>query len=600
MANTNQKTEKGLAEKEIMKKYIEELIQNILKIEEEKGKALSKNKISALKNMIARKYTLSKPPRDVDIMLSATKEQRDKLKHLKSKPTRSLSGVAVVAVMTKPMKCPHGKCVFCPGGVASEFGDTPQSYTGYEPSTRRARRNNFDPFMIVFNRLEQYVLSGHNPNKVDCIIMGGTFPSYDEVYQYEVVIEIYAAMNAFSTLFYQDQEIDFDSFKKWFYLPHDTEDENLGAKILKKIKDFKENYMKVLNEQYSDYKDRLTYVKKENEHSAIRCIGLTQETRPDYGLLEHANMMLTLGTTRVEIGVQSVFNDILKKSGRGHSVEDTIISTKILKDLGFKINYHMMIGMPGSDEEKDQASFQKIFSDADFKPDMLKIYPCLVMKGTKLYDDYLQGLYTPYTFEKAIEILAKIVSEVPEYCRIMRIQRDIPSTMIEDGIKKTNLKEYIDQYMKEKKLTCRDIRSREISRIKKTLLKKPDYKINVKKYDASGGEEFFITAEDDANDLLIGFCRLRFIHEVLREEFTERSAIIRELHVYGAALNLGEQNEISLQHKGWGKKLVHKAEEICKEYGKDKLLVISGVGVKEYYRKLGYSDDGPYVSKLLR
>ena len=600
MANSNEKLFINLDKEKQMKLYLDELISEIIKIEKEENKQLTKQKISNLKNKLARKYLLKKPPRDIDIILTANNEQLKILKHLRSKPTRSLSGVSPIAVMTKPMPCPHGKCVFCPGGVDSNYGDTPQSYTGKEPSARRAIRNDYDAFRIVFNRLEQYVLQGHNPNKADVIIMGGTFSSFPVDYQYDFVIRIFLAMNVFSELFYADQKLDFDKFKTWFKLPHDEDDPEISKYLKEKIIALEKNNL----DQISDLsqEEQLEFVKKINETSAIRCIGLTQETKPDQALLEHANRMLTLGTTRVELGIQTIYEDVLQESNRGHTLQESIDATKILKDLGFKINYHMMIGMPGSNKEKDFKSLTDIFTDERFMPDMLKIYPCLVLPGTKLYEDFKKGLYKPYTLDEAVELIGKSLSKVPEFCRIMRIQRDIPSTLVEGGVKKTNLKQYVEKYMEANNLKLRDIRSREIARIKIKELKEPRFEIKVLEYDSSGSKEYFISAEDVNNDVLIGFCRLRLINNKLRPEFTENSSIIRELHVYGSALNLGEHESYADktgQHKGWGKKLVAKAEEISMQNKRDKILIISGVGVKEYYRKLGYVDDGVYVSKTL-
>jgi len=588
--------------KEEIKEYLEDLIQNIIAIEKDLGKNLTKNKISDLKNKIARKYKISKPPRDMDLMLFASKEQLEVLKHLKCKPSRSLSGVAVVAVMTKPHKCPHGKCVFCPGGISSEYGDTPQSYTGFEPSARRAIRNKYDSFLIVINRLVQYIIGGHSPNKVDCIIMGGNFPSYDFSYQLEVVTKVFGAMNAFSDLFYKNGELDLVMFKDFFELPHDPDDPDISPRVQKRMKDLEIEYFKgrtIFSEE------DLEMEKNKNETAAIRCIGLTQETRPDYCTIDYANRMLDLGTTRVEIGVQSIFDDVLRKSNRGHNCESTIIATKTLKDLGFKINYHMMLGMPQSNEEKDIISFKEIFSNPKFKPDMLKIYPLLVIPGTITHEEYLNGNYVPYSFETTVKLLAEIMSLVPEYCRVMRIQRDIPSNLISGGIKNTNLKQFVEKYMAENNIVSREIRTRESCRInlKSKTRKDPIYEIKIKEYDASDGKEFFMSYEDVVNDEIIGYCRMRFISEVLRKEFTSKSAIIRELHVNGSALNFGQKEgnyaDDSLQHKGVGKNLLLKAEELAIKNNKEKMLVISGVGVKEYYKKFGYSYDGPYMSKTL-
>jgi elongator complex protein 3 len=352
----------------------------------------------------------------------------------------------------------------------------------------------------------------------------------------------------------------------------------------------------------TDKKDVLERAKEINETTAIRCIGLTEETRPDCSFLVHANQMLDHGVTRVELGVQSVYNEVLDITFRAHTVEDSAKATQVLKDLGFKVNFHMMTAMPLTTPEMDKQNLHEIFENPAFKPDMLKVYPTLVMPGTKLFTDYKAGKYIPMRLEATSKMLGDFLPFVPPYCRIMRIQRDIPSTLVADGVLKTNLKQYVDQYMDEKGLVCRDIRAREIARLKITDPKPPVNEIIILEYEASGGTEFFISMEDTANDILHGFCRLRFPKECLRSEFTPTSAIIRELHVYGSALNIGEGEsyaETSSQHKGFGKQLMAKAEEICKAQGKDKLLVISGVGVREYYRKLGYMNDGPYVSKAL-
>ncbi len=604
--------------------YFKELIKYLLE-EEKKGNKIAKNKMSAIKGKLCRKFKLMAPPKDTEVLMSASKEDLETLKFLKSKPTRSLSGVAVVAVMTRPEKCPHGKCTFCPGGVCSNFGDTPQSYTGFEPATRRAIRNDYDAFLQVFNRLEQYILSGHNPNKVDLIIMGGTFPSYNLDYQYEFVINLFLAMNVFSKLFYykaknetilasgkDDSELDYAKYKTWFLLPHTTDNKEIEVKLKKKIYQLKEKSLKSIkyssNLSIAEKEKILEKLKKQNEFAAIRCIGLTQETRPDYAKLEHAKQMLLEGTTRVELGVQSVYNEILDISGRGHTVEDSIKATAILKDLGFKINYHVMLGLPGSNKKKDLECLNTLFSDPNFKPDMLKIYPCLLIKGTKLYEDFKLGKYQPISLEDSAEIIGKFLDKVPTYVRVMRIQRDIPSTLVEGGVHRTNLRQYVDQFMLKNKLVSKEIRAREILRHNQIKDSK-NIEIKTIEYDASGGKEFFISAEDFENKILIGFCRLRFVSNNLDKlgiakmvpEIKGNSAIIRELHVYGSALNLGGEASYSEtgQHKGWGKKLVLEAEKIAKQNKKTKLLVISGVGVKEYYRKLGYVDDGCYVSKSL-
>lgn len=594
----------GMADEDKAREYFKELVATIIEYETTNNAPMDKTHVSQLKNTLAKKHQLKKPPRDMDVLLTADIKDLDKLKTLKAKPTRSLSGVAVVAVMTAPKRCPHGTCTFCPGGLDSFYGDTPQSYTGFEPSTRRAIRNDYNPFLIVINRLEQYVLTGHNPNKVDCIIMGGTFPSYAKSYKYNFVIRLYAAMNAFSKLFYKDNQLDYKAFRDWFELPHPVDDKEIGQRLKQKMLDLEKECMEKLYAKYDmkDYSGILKEVQKVNETAAIRCIGLTEETKPEYSLLKQGNEMLEHGVTRIEIGVQTTFDDVLIATNRGHGVQECIDATQIMKDLGLKVNHHIMIGMPGNDLARDNDCLHRLFDDPDFKPDMLKIYPCLVMPGTPVYDDYKAGKFKPIELDKAAEMIGDFFPKIPEYCRVMRIQRDIPSTLVEGGVMKTNLKQYVEEHMKKKGLVGKEIRTREIARIHKKKFVEPEYDIKVLEYDASNGKEFFISAEDTANDILLGFCRLRFPYQFLREEITPTSAIIREVHVYGAALQVGESNssDKNAQHKGWGKKLVAKAEEIAKSAGKDKMLVISGIGVRQYYmEQLGYDYDGPYVSKHL-
>jgi len=256
-----------------------------------------------------------------------------------------------------------------------------------------------------------------------------------------------------------------------------------------------------------------------------------------------------------------------------------------------------MLGLPGVDLKRDIDGLNALFTDTDYCPDMLKLYPLMVMPGTLLQKDFEDGSFKPISTSEAAEVIADFLPEVEPYCRVMRVQRDIPSYKILGGVDKTNLRQYVDNLMKTKGTESRDIRARETGRSKKT--DKPSIVLVVQEYESSGGKEFFISMEDIANDTIAGFCRLRFPGKQLRDEITSTTAIIRELHVYGAAIGLGDHDEGSSQHKGFGKKLMAKAEEIAKENGYDKMIVISGIGVKEYYRILGYADDGPYLGKTL-
>jgi len=568
-----------------MENYEKQYFDEILKIL--KQKKLSKQEISKLKIKLCRKYHINIPT-DIRILLSADVKDRKLLKHLITKPTRTISGVAVCAIMTKPIKCPHGKCAICPGGPGSVFGNMPQSYTGKEPAARRAIRNNFDPYLQVINRLEQYIMTGHAPDKIELIIMGGTFPSFKKTYQDYFIKYALKAMNDFSKMFFRNNKLNLEKFKKFFEMPGNFQDDARVKRIQKKL-------MKLKN------KTTLEKEQKRNENSKIRCVGLTIETRPDFAKLKHVNQMLRLGATRVELGVQTVYDDVLEKIERGHSVMDSIDATKTLKNTGFKVNYHMMPGLPGSGKKKDINSFKKIFSDNNFKPDMLKIYPCMVLKGTKVYKWWKNKKYTPITTKKAVDIITEIKRFVPRYVRIMRVQRDIPTQVTEAGVDRNNLRQYVEKALEEKQIKCKCIRCREVGhKIKKEKIKvdSKNVKLNVFDYDASNGKEFFISFDDMKNDALIGFCRLRFPNQCLRKEITKNSALIRELHVFGSAVSIGMRGDI--QHAGYGKKLLAKAEQIAIKNKKDKIVVISGIGVRNYYRKIGYKKQGPYMVKKLK
>ena len=336
-----------------------ELIAWILK-EKPTPESLAKKKLQLSARVHAKRI-----PSNFDIFLRAKKSQLPKLRpYLKTKPTRTLSGVTVVAVMSKPRKCPHGKCSICPGGPNSTFGNTPQSYTGHEPAAMRAARNHFDAFLQVFNRLEQYTVLGHPLEKVELIIMGGTFPSYPINYQDKFVRDAFQAMNTFSKLFMKNNELLIDKFRDFFELPGDIGSMSRVKRIHKKIRKLKKD-------------NSLEYEQKKNENGVVKCVAMCIETRPDYCKEKHILQMLKLGCTRVELGVQSLEDDVLKKIKRGHDVQESIDATLRLKKANLKVGYHLMIGLPGSTQRKDIDMFKTVFSDDYFKPDFLKIYPCL-------------------------------------------------------------------------------------------------------------------------------------------------------------------------------------------------------------------------------
>ena len=534
-----------------------------------------------IKVELAKKFNVKKIPSMIDILLHASPDEIKTL-NLVTKPIRTLSGVVPVAIMTKPASCPHGRCTYCPGGLNSIFGDVPQSYTGHEPATMRGIRNNYDAYLQVFNRLEQYIILGQSVDKAEVIVMGGTFLAMPKEYKESFIKDTFRAMNDFSQIFFKEDNFDILKFKEFFELPGIVGNKERAERIHKKLYKLKGN-------------SSLDEEKAKNEFAKVRCIGLTIETKPDFGMLEHGNEMLNYGCTRVELGVQSVYEDVIQAVHRGHTVADSIKSLQILKDLGFKINAHYMPGLPFTDKKRDLSGMKQLFDNSDFRPDMLKIYPCMVSKGTKLYEDYEAKKFVPLSTDDAAELIAEFKKFVPEYCRIQRIQRDVPTKFWDGGVGITNLRQYIHEKFKPacKCIRCREPKGKKISW--------DDVKIITREYEASKGTEFFISAEDTKNDIILGFCRLRKPSACLRKEITPNTTIIRELHVYGSAVSVGEESKGNVQHKGLGKKLLAEAEKLAvKKFNADKMMVISGIGVREYYKKLGYQNDGLYVSKKLK
>ena len=504
--------------------------------------------LNLLKKETAIQHKLSKIPSNSLIIRSLRPEEKKKLLPLlKRKTTRTISGVTVIAVMTKPYACPQdAPCAYCPGGPAL---GVPQSYTGFEPAAMRGLQNEFNPFLQVETRIGQLKAIGHEVDKIELIIMGGTFPA--------------------SPLDYQE----------WFV-------------------------KRCLDAITGVNSENLEEAKKNAEHGAIRNVGITVETRPDWGKEVHVDHMLGMGVTRVEMGVQNPDDTIYRLVGRKHTVRDVVQSTRIMKDSGLKTVYHMMPGLPGSDRKKDLQAFKKIFTDPRFKPDMVKIYPCLVLKKTRAYEWYREKTYHPYTSEAAADLVAEIKKNVPRWIRIMRVQRDIPANMIIAGVKKSNLRQLVQTVMEKKGYKCNCIRCREVGHRTgiNTRIDEDSIEMLVTRYEASDGLETFISAEETKNDILIGYARLRLPSEKAhrKEVKTKACSIVRELHIYGSLVPIGKHSNEAWQHKGFGSRLMAKAESITrKEYGLKKILVISALGTKQYYRKLGYRPDGVYMSKTL-
>lgn len=541
-----------------------------------------------LRDSLARKLRPKELPSLVTIFAKANNEQKLYLKKiLKTKPNRTLSGVSPIAVMTMPSNCPpQAKCIFCPGGINSQFGNTPKSYTGNEPASMRARRNLYDSYLQVFNRLEHYILLNQDVSKCDVIVMGGTFTAFAKQYQEEFVKYIFKAMNDFSEIFFKNGEFDYEKFSEFFELDKEFKDSERVQEVINKILKFKGK---------CDLKEE----QLKNEKSNCRVIGLTLETRPDCVDLEIGNFMLDLGATRIELGIQSTDDKVLDFMKRGHGNKESIEAIKLLKDLGFKLNLHYMIF--DNDVEKEVNDMKKLFSDENYVPDMLKIYPCMIFPGTELYKYFKEGKYQEVKTEKAAEIIAEFKRYIEPYTRVQRIQRDIPTKFSEGGVDRSNLRQYVEKLCKEKGIKCKCIRCREVDRVlsKNNNIKIGEIQFKINHYRASGGDEFFISAEDFDNDIIFGYCRLRFPSESLKKEITKNSGIIRELHIYSNSVTIGKVSDASFQHKGIGRKLLKMAEEISMEHKKEKILIISGVGVREYFRKFGYERENTYMVKSL-
>ena len=536
------------------------------------GKISTRRDLEVRKRQLCRELKLSRFMSNADILEYATDEEKELVSDtLKKKPTRTKSGVAIVAVMCHPHKCPHGRCLYCP-----ESDIAPPSYTGEEPAALRGRMFEYHPYVQCFNRLAQLKKIGHPIDKVELIIMGGTFPSRGLCYQEWFVSQCLKAMTDFGLILENNAEFEIDK---------------------KLIREFEKGIVKTYPP--NDYV-LIDDIQLANENSKVRCVGMTFETRPDYCKKEHINRMLDFGVTRVELGVQTLSDELYEKVKRGHTIADVIESNQLLRDSAIKVAMHMMPGLFVRQKE-DLKMFKQLFSDENFKPDMLKIYPCLVTKGSEIYDMWQEGIYSPYTDEEAVDLIVEIKKILPKWVRTMRIQRDIPSTLIEAGVQKSNLGELVYNKLDENHTNCQCIRCREIGHKKTnenyTL---DDFRLFKESYNACGGEETFISIEDKNEESIAGFLRFRIPSQnTFRPEITDKTALIRELHVYGNMIQIGNKNPSIGQHTGFGEKLLMEAENLAIDNNKDEIAIISGIGTRNYYRKFGYERKGPYMAKKL-
>lgn len=511
------------------------------KAEIKRGSVESKKDIEVLKRKLAKKYGI-RVPKNPELIELINDESLRQI--LSIKPVRSISGVNILTVVAPAFWCP-GKCIYCP-----TFPNVPKSYTPNEPAIQRAIRNNYDSYKQTLDRLHQFEIMGHLDKgaKIEVIILGGTFLALDKDFRYNFVKGIYDALNGKSS-------------------------------------------------------ETLEEAQKINENGRYRCVNLTIETRPDFCFEKHVDDMLSYGTTRVEIGVQSVYDDVLEFVRREHTVNDVKKATKIARNAGLKITYHIMPNLPKSDLDRDLEMFRILFEDPDFRPDFLKIYPLQLFKNTPLYKLYEQGKFRLYTEEELVELLAKAKKFIPKYVRIQRLGRDIPLNDVDVAYPHTNLREYVRKKAAEMGISCKCIRCREVGfKLKHGIV--PDWK-NVKMnrldYEANGGLEIFLSFEDNKTDTIFGYLRLRIPNESHRMEINNKSTIVRELKVMGPEVPVGSIPEFfQVQHRGFGKQLMLEAERITlEEFNRNKVVVISAVGTRNYYRKLGYRREGPYMVKYL-
>ena len=506
---------------------------------------ISSSDVQRIKISVSKKYGLSNIPKNSAILAAAPSEDYERLRQiLQVKPTRTLSGVAPIAVMTSPHPCPHGICLPCPGGPEHPF-QSPQSYTGEEPAALRGREFGFDPYVQVQARLSQFQLLGHHIDKAELIVMGGTITARDPDYQEWFMRGCIRAMNEYG---------------------HEPEGDTLSYEELC----------------------------RRNESADVRCIAATFETRPDWCLPDHIDRMLSLGVTKVELGVQHVQDRILEFNRRGHGVAETIAANGQLRDAGNKVGFHIMPNLPSASMEDDRAMFRELFDNPDYRPDFIKIYPTLVTPGSEIESLWERGEYETYPEEDLIQLIAYGKSCLPEYVRLQRVQRDIPAKLIVSGSHHSNFRQLAHEYLIREGGKCRCIRCREAGR----NIVEADASIEVLEYECCKGTEYFISAV--AEDVLIGFVRLRYPHKAWRMEI-EGSALIRELHVYGSMVPLSREGETGheWQHRQFGNRLLEKAEEIASDAGYSEIAVMSGIGVRPYYRRHGYERSGPYMSKRL-
>jgi elongator complex protein 3 len=516
----------------------------------------------------------------------------DLVEFLKRKPIRSSSGVTPVTVLTKPFPCP-GTCIFCPNDIRM-----PKSYLSDEPGAQRAEMNAFDPYLQTYSRILALSTSGHNTDKIEMIILGGTWSFYPESYQIWFIKRVFEALHDFGQGINRCEEIE-ARLKDSRLHPSNLVEGQLDGR------DLTQTYNQAVAVLYPNELrredieaatwDELEVLHQENEAAACRVVGLVIETRPDYLDAAEALRLRRLGCTKIQIGIQSMDDEVLALNKRGHRVERTGQAIRALRAAGFKIHAHWMPNLYGSSPQQDIEDYQRLFSDPDIKPDELKVYPCSLIESAELMRYYEQGLWQPYSEAELLEVLMGAFIHTPPYCRLTRVIRDIPSTDIVVGNKKTNFRQIAENELKAQGIALQEIRSREIGAQR---VREEDLSLQEVPYETSLGQEIFLQYVT-AQNKIAGFLRLSLPTAPPITPELDGAAMIREVHVYGVTVGIGQNEQGRAQHLGLGRRLIERAVEIAKERGYQKLAVISSVGTRDYYRKRGFEDGQLYQHRPL-
>lgn len=551
-----------------------------------------------------------------------SKVSKQVLEGIRKKPTRTQSGVAPITVLTKPFPCP-GKCIFCPSDIRM-----PKSYLSDEPGAQRAERNWFDPYLQTYNRLQALSNIGHSVNKAELIILGGTWSFYPESYQIWFIKECFRALNDFTvrdgrkTVKKHYEQMEKDLKKKSLAVLTNDPVKNKNTMEGFKIEGDKidKTYNQTVSKLYvapeklggfDVYQqaewDELFKQQKINETAAIRNVGLVIETRPDNISQAEVLRIRRLGCTKAQIGIQSLSDEVLTKNKRGHGVAATRHAFKLLRQAGFKIHAHWMANLYGSSVEHDKQDYDKLFLDSGFRPDELKIYPCSLIGSAELLTYYKKGLWKPYSYEELLEVLSHCLINTPQYCRLTRVIRDIPSTDIVEGNKLTNFRQIAEQKLLTAGKKSKDIRAREI---KNSLFDHADLRLEKEIYSTPVSTEIFLqyvvdvkntidiktglAPKNNKGTMIVAFLRLSLPREKNFIAELDDSAIIREVHVYGNIVDVGEKHGKKAQHLGLGTQLLKIAKTIVIEKKYKKLAVISAIGTREYYRSRGFVDGQLY------